>query len=72
VCFLVGFEADSIDETIQSPNDGGVSRVESGDPFFGKRLVSGKGLQSAGREWRAHNLEVSDILQPKTSDSYVH
>jgi hypothetical protein len=51
VCFLGGFEADSIDEIIQSLNDGSVSRVESGDLFLGERLVSGKGLQNARREW---------------------
>jgi hypothetical protein len=56
VCFLGGFEADSIDDIIQSLNDGSVSRVESGDLFFGKRLVSGKGLQNAGREWRVKFL----------------
>jgi hypothetical protein len=48
--YLGGFQADRVDEIIQSLNDGSISNIESRDLLFRNASVIGKGLQNTGRE----------------------
>ena len=50
LCFLGGFQADSLDEIVEGLDDGGISTIESRDLFFWDRLVSGKGMQNASSQ----------------------
>jgi hypothetical protein len=45
VSFLGGFQADRVDEIIQSLNDGRISSIESRDLLFRNGLVIGKGCR---------------------------
>ena len=63
--FLGCFQADNIDEIVQRLNHRGISLVEGGDLFCRDGLVSSKGLQDAGRQWRI-NLFIK--LQENQAD----
>src|SRR6516164_8242432 len=65
VAFLGCFQAHNIQEVVQRLDHGGVSSVESGDLFCRDGLVSSKGLQDAGRQWRI-NLFIK--LQENQAD----